>query len=372
MGSLKARPRAICKMDTGYEDYEVTVSTARNRWVRPSTPDDAPAIIALMREAGLQPHVEPAQLQWKYWKERADWPGSRSFVLTDGRDLLAHGAVVPGTLRSATSRIRAIHMIDWAARRDAVGAGVVLMKYIAGLTDSLLAVGGSEDTRKIMPLVGYRGCGAVTGYARALSPLALLNRPSHPHWKLVPRLARSMFWSWTAPTTARSAWHAKAVSAATMERISSTMPVAKPGTAVFERSPALLHHALACPIVPVELFSLEKAGRVRGYFLLSYAPGQARLADWWVNSQNSTDWRALVHAAVREAKAKGGLAELVVWSSDPEQSRILEDCGFHARLQLPIYFRSSEGAAVPSESVRVQMLDNDAFYLYFGRNELWA
>ena len=372
MASLEARPRAICKMRNGHEIFGVALNGSRNRWLRPSTPDDAPAIIALMREVGLAPHVEPAHLQWKYWQARADWPGSRSFVLTDGRDLLAHGAVMPGTLRSGSSRAGAIHMIDWAARRDAVGAGVSLMKHVGCLTDFLFGIGGSAQTLKIMPLIGYQPCGVVTGYARPLAPLALLNRPSQPRWKRLPRLARGILWSMTAPSDVSPGWRTRRVGEDEVERIAALGSAATSDHAVLERSAAFLRHALACPIVPVELFALERFGRIHGYFLLSYAPGQARLADWWVDSQDSADWHALVHAAVRQAKEKGRFAELVVWASDPVQSRFLEDCGFHRRLTLPIYFRRSGRLEVPSDGVRVQMLDNDAFYLYFGRNELWV
>ena len=129
---------------------------------------------------------------------------------------------------------------------------------------------------------------------------------------------------------------------------------------------------LACPIVPIELYGLEKGGRIGGYFLLSYAPGQARIADMWIASQDPADWRALIHAAVNQARRKRGLAELIVWSSDPSLSQILDDCGFHERLSLPMSLRASENTAIPHDIMRVQMLDSDAFYLYFGGNELWA
>ncbi len=62
----------------------------------------------------------------------------------------------------------------------------------------------------------------------------------------------------------------------------------------------------------------------------------------------------------------------MTWSSDPEISRALVEAGFHERLTLPIYFRASSGREVPTQGVRVQMLDNDAFYLHFDDDELWA
>ena len=350
----------------------MVVNGSRNRWLRPSTPEDAPAIIALMREAGLAPHVEAAHLQWKYWQARADWPGSRSFVLTDGRELVAHGAVVPGTLRHGAMRARAIHMIDWAARRDAVGAGVQLMKLVGASTDFLFGIGGSAQTLKIMPIIGYRLCGTVTGYARPLSPAALLGRPTRSRWKLLPRFARSALWALSAPAAETGGWQARRIDADEVEWISTALPTGEASIAFLERSPALLRHALACPIVPMEVYVVERAGQIHGYFVLSFVPGQARLADWWVDSVDSGDRRALVHLATQQAKGRRGIAELVTWSSDPEHSRMLGDCGFHERLTLPIYFRSSAGIDVPAQGIRVQMLDNDAFYLHFGNDELWA
>ncbi len=340
--------------------------------MRPSTPEDAPAILALMREAGLQPHVEPAHLDWKYWRARSDWPGSRSFVLTDEKDILAHGAVVPGTIRWGGTQARVIHMIDWAARRDAVGAGVILMKHIGRMADFLLGIGGSDHTLKIMPLMGYRACGSVTGYVRPLSALGILRRPTGPHWKLAPRVARSLLWSLSAPGRDLGGWQTRRLGGDEVMRIADVFPAGQPDLAVFGRTPELMRHVLACPIVPVELLALEKAGRAGGYFALSYAPGQARLMDLWMSSQDPADWGALVHAAVGQAKLKGGIAELTAWSSDPRLSQVLEACGFHERLTLPIYLRSSGTVPVPGQTPRVQMIDNDAFYLYFGRNELWA
>lgn len=335
-------------------------------------PEDAPAIIELMRQAGLDPHVEPEHLHWKYWRERSDWPGSRSFVLTNGSELLAHGAVVPGSMRWGANRARVIHMIDWAARREALGAGVILMKYVGGLTDFLLGIGGSDDTLSIMPRIGYRSWGTVTGYVRTLAPLGILRRPSRPTWKRWPRVARSAFWCLTAPRSDLRGWRARQVRPDELDCLSAVLPAQRPGLTVFSRTVDALRHALVCPIVPVELFVLERGGQAGGYFLLSHTPGQARLADAWMVTEDPADWRALAHAAVHQAKRHGETAELAVWASDDAWARVLRDSGFHERLSLPIYLRPSIAESVPSMTPRVQMLDNDAYYLHFGGNELWA
>ncbi len=325
-----------------------------------------------MRDAGLEPDAESAHLHWKYWRAREDWPGSRSFVLTDGRELLAHGAVMPGTLRWGSTRAGVIHMIDWAARREALGAGIQLMKHVARQTDFLLGIGGSQDTLKIMPLLDYRPCGTVKGYVRPLSPLGALRYSSGSRWRMTPRVARSLLWSAMAPRADVGTWRTRRVGLEDVERIWPALRARRPAAAVLERGPALLRHALVCPIVPVEWFLMEKGGRIGGYFLLSYAPGQARLADLWMDSEDPADWRALVHSAVMQARAKGGVVEAAAWSSDPLLSQTLEACGFHERFTLPIYLRSSGTEPMPPDALRVHMLDNDAFYLHSGHSELWA
>ena len=340
--------------------------------MRPSTPEDGPAIVALMRSAGLEPHSDPRHLHWKYWQQRSDWSEPRSFVMTDGRNLLAHQGLVPGAFRYGDTRVRVTHMIDWAARREAAGAGIRLAKHVARMSDFVLATGGSDDTRKILPMIGYVECGTISGYARTLSPLGILHRPIPSRLKLLPRLARSLFWALSAPRADPAGWQARRIEIDEVEAMDLPFPTPLPGKAVFERSPALLRHALACPIVPTELCGLEKDGRMGGYFLLSYAPGQARIADMWVASQDPADWRALVNAAVNQARSRRGLAELIVWSSDPSLSQILDECGFHQRLSLPMSLQPAAATAIPRDIMRVQMLDSDAFYLHLGGNELWA
>lgn len=353
-------------------ERELAQPAAQGRRVRPSTPEDAPAIVALMRSAGLEPHADPAHLHWKYWQEWPEWPGSRSFVLTDGRDLLAHVAVVPGAVWCGGTRARVIHMVDWAARRDAAGAGVRLSRHVSSMTDLVLAVGGSRHTRRILPMLGYIERGSVSGYVRTLSALAIPRAAVPSRRKLLPRMARSLLWSLSAPNGDMKGWRVRRVGIDEVEQIRALLPTPVSGMAVFERSTARLRHALSCPIVPVELFAVEKAGHAGGYFVLSYAPGQARIADMWTASQEPADWRALIHAAVSQARRKRGLAELTAWSSEPHLSQILADCGFHERLSLPIYLRAAAKAALPQDAMRVQMLDSDASYLYFGGNELWA
>ena len=340
--------------------------------LRPSTPDDAPALVALWHEAGLRANTDPLELHWKYWQPRADWPGPRSFVMTRGDEILAHAGLIPAVCAVGSHRLSTVHLIDWAALGTAAGAGVSLMKHIGRSADVLLAIGGSAQTLKILPHLGYRASAPVTTFVRTLHPLRLLAPSVHSSWKLPARFARSVFWKLRAPSLALKDWQVRAVPASETGSLLSVLPVATENTAVLERNEALLCHALACPIAPMRLYSVAHGGRMRGYFLLSFVMGQVRLADCWIDSQDSLDWRALVHCAVREATRERRAAELVAWASDPLLTKCLLQCGFHARGTEAVQFLAGASVDFPVANLRLQMLDNDAVYRHLGRNAFLA
>jgi hypothetical protein len=122
----------------------------------------------------------------------------------------------------------------------------------------------------------------------------------------------------------------------------------------------------------MQLFALERAAQLRGYFLLASAPGQVRIVDCWVNSADPADWRSMLLGAVARAKQDAQAAELVIRASDPLLTAVLPTCGFHPRGETSIRVRAARGAALPAALLRVQMLDNDAAFFHEGRNEFWA
>jgi hypothetical protein len=326
-----------------------------------------------MAEVGLLPNFLPADLRWKYWQERADWwPGPRSFVLTRGSEILAHAAVVPGTYCWNDRRVRTVHVVDWAARPSAVGAGVSLLKFLGQSGDALLAIGGSAQTLQLLPHLGFRIRGSATGYVRALHPTAMLAPSVHPTWRVPPRFLRSVWWNLRAPRGGTDGWHVSRVNADELSRVAAILPRPMTGIAVLERSEELFRYSLACPIAATSLFAMEQEGRARGYFLLTLALRQARLADCWMDSSDPADWRALIQCAVREARRYSSAAELAVWASDPMLSRCLRECGFRARNEVPVQLLGPRDPALLPPALRVQMLDNDAAYHHLGRNEFWA
>jgi hypothetical protein len=331
--------------------------------IRPSTPDDEPAILALMRNAGLDPDAGEGWLTWKYWQKRFDWPGARSFVVASGNEIFAHSGIVPGACLWNNHRATVIHMIDWAASRDMVGAGVAIMKHIRGLADALIGVGGSPYTRQAFRVFGFRPCGTATLYVRALRPLRGLKDRRHWNWRELPRLGRDVLSALVAPAVHCGGWHAPRIERERVQSIASMLPTANANMTVLERSIASLTYFLECPIAPMALHSLEKGGKRRGYFLLSVAAGQARLVDCWVDSEDANDWRAMVACAVQVALQTPGIAELIALASDPMLSHCLRESGFRAKWTEAIQILpSTRGASIPT-NLRFQMLDSDAAYL---------
>jgi hypothetical protein len=341
------------------------------RFFRPSIPKDVSSIVALFNQAGLSPNREPHELDWKYWQSRKDLPEPRSFVFSDGNDLIAHGGAILGRCAWPGRRIEMAHLIDWAALPTATGAGVALMKHIGQQTQMLLAVGGSAQTRALLPHVGFRPAGVVTGYVRTLFPFRLLRSNSGPAWKLLPRFVRSAAWSLAAPSAAAD-WRSRQVACEEIDTIASVLPIHARGMAVLERSVELFQFALSCPIVPMTLFVVERSGRARGYFLLASAPGQVRIADCWMDSEDPADWRGMLLCAVSEAKQDRQAAEIIAWANDPLLGGALADSGFHVRNQTPIQIRPANDYSMPPLPLRVQMLDTDAAFLNEGQNEFWA
>ncbi len=340
--------------------------------IRPSVPADASAIVELFAAVGLEPNIEPAALDWKYWRQREDWAAARSFVATRGTQIVGHVAVVPGSCATQSGRVTVLHLIDWAARSSAAGVGVSLLKHVGRLGDALLSVGGSDQTIRILPHVGFQQCGAVDGYVRVLHPLRFRDALGTSVWRRHARLVRRSLWRLSSPVVEPVGWSITRIAADEIAALTEALPRGTDGLGVFERSEALFRYMLHCPIVPMELYALKSKNNVRGYLLLAFAPGQARIADCWVASDEPAAWQALIQFAALQAWRHRDVAEIVAWSSDAATTRALVAGGFHRRNQQPILLRFATEDRAIAERFRVQMLDNDSCYLHHRFAGSWA
>ena len=73
------------------------------------------------------PFVDPELMRWKYFEPCADWNGSRSIVLKQRGQIVAHGGIFPVAFLTQEKEVAGIHLIDWAASPSVPGAGVLLL-----------------------------------------------------------------------------------------------------------------------------------------------------------------------------------------------------------------------------------------------------
>ncbi len=342
---------------------------------RATSPEDAGAVSAfLQRIFGMgpgHPVVDPRHLRWKCWEERADWPGSRGYVMTSQGEIVAHATVVPLASHAGERSFRMAHPIDWAAESKSVGSGVALLKRIGQIVDAIAIAGGSDMTQKILPALGFKLCGQVNRFARPLRPLRRLEGRKLD-WRLYAQSARGLLWKWKAPSEQVAGWEARRVKEDELAASGIPWPTPAPGTMLIERTPELMSYSLRCPAVAMKLYAVLKGGSIRGYFMLAFAPAQARIVDMWTGSEDRRDWRALVQLAVREAERNPGAAEVVSMASDPVRRQAFLDCGFQLRGSSPLRILASGKTELPGLPVSFGMLDSDAAYLHNGNDELWA
>jgi len=340
--------------------------------IRPSVPSDGPAILSVMRRAGLHPLKEERVLYWKYWRERVDWSGPRSLVLTNGNEIVGHAGIVPGALAWGNHRASVIHVIDWAALPEAALGGRMLMKHIGGLADHLIAAGGSEDTLRMLPVLGFRNCGTTYRYVRTLHPVRYLTSQANWDWKTLPKFARDVLRTVAAPAAERGAWSSRQLAPDQMQLVATVLPKPVGEEPIFERSIASFSYFLDCPAATLTLHSVERAGQIRGYFLMSCVLGQARIVDSWLDCADSDGWLALVQCAVDAAQKLPGVAEVVTTESDPVVSQCLRAAHFRQRSAVAIQILTRRGLESPSICPRLQMLDSDAAYHHPGFAQFWT
>jgi len=181
----------------------------------------------------------------------------------------------------------------------------------------------------------------------------------------IGRIARSLLWRIQAPPILTEGWSVN-------REIAALWPRPNPELAVFERSRETLAYLLKCPAARMEFYTAMQAGAARGYFLLTSAPGQTRIADFYADSSAAEDWRAVVQLAVTSALTDRTVAEVVAFGSDSVTRQALTAAGFRTRGSSPLRVLPRQGVELPSAPIRLQMIDGDIAYLHDNTPNFWT
>jgi hypothetical protein len=300
---------------------------------------------------------------WRYFQPRPDWDGPRSWVVKIEGQIVAHIGVWPLTLRTPTGPVTFVHPLDWAASPAFPGAGILLFRSFLRRTGTVLGLGGSEQSKRLLPSLGFEKLGKVDIYAkwlvrhrlRANTRLATVARQGM-------RLARKLIFR---PLAERQfdGWAAVSVSVFPRQ-LDEVIDRSESGEHSFLWTGVQsLNFVLTCPIRSCKGFLLYQNGRLRGYFILSRPGNQSRIADLRVDSISPEDWNAAYLVATECAKDDPDAHEVTAYSSTELVKGALEAQGF--RIMMDRDFRLHDHQKrISARVIQFHPIASDAFLLY--------
>ena len=307
-------------------------------------------------------HRPPAgeHMRWKYWSDRPDWEGSRSFAATHDGHIVAHAAAWPVRVRVPGSVVPAAHLIDWASDPRYPGAGTWLLRRIGARVGMLIATGGSEITRRILPLLGFQRSGELGCYARPVRPLRQALTTPERDWRLAARLVRNTYWRALPPLSVPRGWAVVPLAPDDVPEDLWCQPSS--GTAVTARDAGLYGYVVRSPSARHTLFGLKKNGQLVGYFCLAFAPHVACIADLWLRSASADDWCSGFRTAAAAAAREKQICEVSAWASTSIGGLALRRAGFRLRERSALSL-FGDSVILRGRELHVQMLDSDASFL---------
>ena len=304
---------------------------------RPSTPEDLPAIVELLKSAFHAPSDAPFLnldlLRWKYFYPHPEGRPPLSYVLTQDGIPIAHGCAWPSTLPAQAGPIPALCLIDWVSSPAIPGMGIMLVRKMRGLAPVTLSIGGSEMTQAIMPKIGFAMHGELFTYARVLRPFRQFRtRPGPRDHRAWLRLARNAGWSLAGKAPA------------------DLFPAPVPPDPYLAR----------CPGANVAAYELRRDAQPVGSLILTRVGGQSRIAQIRTSASLSSAYAAAIRAAREEKEAN----ELIALAHDPASAAALEANGFKLRGRRSVYVLDPDKLLAPADyPLPLTMLHDDMFYL---------
>ena len=310
----------------------------------------------IFKPSGDALFISPAQLHWKCWEPHPFWTGSRSYgFLDDAGNLTAHACAWPFNLRTTEGTLTGVHPIDWAANPKARGAGAQLLKQVRVLRDICCCTGGTDIAQVVVRQSGFKPAATMQMLARPLRPLRQALTHQRRNWKLPARLLRNTAWIMNG-ISHPAGWTAWQIQPS--ELPDAVLPTPSANQAVGVRSAALFEYLAKCPSARYELWRISYGGEPRGYFLLSFVPGQARIADAWVSDGN---WSALYALAIKVAFQERSSAEIVTGATLAEALQGAQACGFRPSGECTVMLYDPHSKL---KNIHWQMIDNDSSFLH--------
>ncbi len=336
--------------------------------------DVAEMLVAGFKTAPDAPFVNHRLLRWKYFETGPGWQGARSYLLKEGNDVLAHCGVWPINMGFSDRNVTCLCFTDWVGSRKFPGAGLLLKKKMMSFAETALVVGGSHDTRAIIPRLNFKDVEKIGVFVRVVRPWKQYRtRPMEGMGKDIARLARNIMWSRAPAGTIPDGWSSArlqsfdSVFAPVLARLDQA-PYPSP-----QRSLEYLNFWLRCPAAEITGFSILKRGRVRGYFLLTRLGGQTRIIDIRLihekrrelgDVEEQEDWNAAYALATKMAEDGAETCEILAVASTEFSREALLSTGFRQNGSLPLALYDPRAELRSAPPIFWNMIDGDIAYLY--------
>jgi hypothetical protein len=316
------------------------------------------------------PFLDPAVMAWKYWEQRDDWTGPRSYVLERDGAIVAHAGLWPITFGTGADAARGIHMIDWASARESPGAGLALVQKLAAMFDFIYSIGGSEMTCRVLPAFGFVEYASQWKGARPLRPVRQILTHQTRNWKLAPRLARNSLLAMEKGLNPYKNWKAIELPP---EKISGQSYASRTDDAIFTPRPAaFFEYLLRCPSARFRLYGIMADRELQGHFVISVLRGQARIAGVWLREPIQEAWTAAFCLARQTASTLKGANEVVVFGSESPSRAGAAQAGFRIMPGPIVYLLDRQERLSLSPNFQFQLADGDLAFLDSGRSSYWT
>jgi hypothetical protein len=331
-------------------------------------PSQKAALSKFLRQVfGADPQInsfQPQVLDWKYFSPHPAWSEPRSFLLQKDQEILGHGGVWPIALGTGEEPTQAIHLVDWAASPAALGAGVHVLRSISQMADVMITIGGSPDTRKILPKLGYKSGGVLRRYARVVRPWLQMRTRTRQDWKMPLRFLRNASDVLRPLPRVPSTWRIERVAHFGEEVELALRRKNTSGEIAPARTIAGLNHMLACPAAEFSGFVIRDSSRLVGYFILANVGRQARIVDFNVASDPPDALAMLCAAAARTAAADRRVAEIVAGASSEKGQNAWLQLGFRPRREDAILYLDRRKRLGSETILNLSLIDGDLAFMY--------
>jgi hypothetical protein len=331
----------------------------------PTSPEDLDAISSLMMagfKAGPEaPFLDQRLLHWKYFQPGPPWEGSRGYVLKDKGSILAHCGIWPINLSFLDKTVTCNCFMDWVSDRALPGAGFLLKRKLMTMAETAIVVGGTADTRAVVPKLGFECIGEVAFFVQIVRPWKQFRtRPTEGILRDTGRLVRNTSWSRSASdNNPPEGWSAVPVQSFNdLMDTGNGSPHPMPS-----RTANYLNYWLGSPTVVVTGFRIEWQNEPRGYFLLSRVGHQTRIADLRLASSKQDDWTAAYTLAAYAAADDPETCETVAVASTLFAEIALSKSRFRLRESAPFFLYDPGKKLRDSPPMFWNLIDGDAAYI---------